>query len=259
MKTLGGYVCVRNALRLDYCVDLAIKSLLDLNFLHELILCDSDSDDGTREVLDAWAVADPRVRVINWPWTNPKGVSHHAWLEWLNFARQHLRTDVQITLDADEVLDNQPLSNLAIWDALNSDNPCRYFDRLNFWRDPGSLIPEGECCGKYVARMGPTSYPMQSDQPCHPGESRLIDEAVRAKHLKIFHLGFLREQHAFYRKARAVSEIWFNRFDERLEEGEKKGIPLWETECSWKDKLVPYTGTFPAGVVKWLRLRGHQI
>lgn len=259
MKTLGSYICVRNGIKLDYCFDLAIKSLLELNFLHELILCDSDSDDGTREVLNAWAAHDNRIRVINWPWTNPKGVSHHAWIEWLNYARQHLTTDVQITLDADEVLDTSPLSKMEIFSALRSDNPCRYFDRLNFWRDPYSLIPEGECCGKYVARMGPTNEWMPSDQPLHPGESKIVDSAVRADHLRIFHLGFLREQHAFYRKARAVSEIWFSRFDTRLEEGEKKGLPVWETECSWKDRLVPYTGTHPAAVVKWLRARQHSI
>jgi glycosyltransferase involved in cell wall biosynthesis len=256
MKTLSGYICVRNALRLDYCIDLSIKSLLPV--CQEVVVCDSDSDDGTREMLDKMVAKDPRIRAINWPWTNPRGVSHHAWIEWLNHARQHLTADCQITLDADEVLDDRPECHLAIHSALQGNNPARFFDRLNFWKDAHHLIPEGHCCGKFVARMGPTDQKMHSDEPLHPGESALVDNAVRNEHLKIFHLGFLRDRAAFYRKARAVSEIWFNRFDERLEKGELEGKELAETECDYSHLLAPYKdGYYPEGVREWLQDRNR--
>lgn len=259
MMSLGGYVCVRNGERLDYCYELAIQSLLKIRVLSELVVCDSDSDDGTREKLEAMARKDGRIKIVNWPWKDPKGVSHHAWIEWLNFARGHLKTDCQITLDADEVLDDDTGCHLDIIDALCTQNPARVFDRLNFWRDPHSLIPEGECCGKYVARMGYANQWMPSDQPLHPGESELHDAAIRAKDLRIFHLGFLRDKDAFYRKARAVLGMWFNRYDERLEKGEREGKPVHETECAFTDRLVPYVGQYPAGVVEWLQARGHKL
>lgn len=98
---------------------------------------------------------------------------------------------------------------------------------------------------------------MQSDQPCHPGESQLIDEAIKAPDLRIYHLGFLRDKAAFYRKARALGDIWFNRYDDRLEKGEREGKPLWETECAYTDRLVRYDGYYPEGVRLWLGARGH--
>lgn len=257
MKTLGGYVCVRNGYRLDYCFEMAIQSLLPV--CSEVVVCDSDSDDGTTECLLQMVANNPKIRLINWPWKDPKGVSHNAWIEWLNFARQHLTTECQITLDADEVLSDHPSCHLAIQSALDTDMPARRFDRLNFWRDPHSLIPEGHCCGKVVARMGPTAWKMHSDEPVHAGESPLIDQAIFNPALQIFHLGFLRDQNAFYRKARAVLGIWFDRFDERLEKGEREGKPVWETECAFTDLLVPYTGYYPAPVRTWMSDRGHQI
>src|ERR1019366_1545874 len=126
---------------------------------------DSDSNDGTREMLDEMVRKDPRIRVINWPWTDPQGRGHHGWVEWLNFARSHLTTDCQITLDADEVLDDAPECHRVIRDALETDQPARYFHRLNFWRDPHSLIPHGHCCAWQVARMGLTDRMAHSDEP----------------------------------------------------------------------------------------------
>lgn len=267
MKTLGGYVCVRNGVDLDYCFQEAVMSLLPV--CDEVVVCDSDSTDGARDAIENLMdyeklkllhYRSPKIRLINWPWTDPKARSHHAWVEWLNFARSYLTTDCQITLDADEVLDDNPLCHQVIRDALQTDNPCRTFDRLNFWRDPHSLIPDGHCCGKFVTRMGWTKYPMVSDEPHHPGESQLLDEAVRHPDLKIFHLGFLRPKDKFYAKARAVSRIWQgDSLDPRLVKGEQEGKELWETDCDYSDKLVPYNGPYPASVKAWLRQRGHIV
>lgn len=255
--SLGGFICCRNALRLDYCVQIAAESLLPV--CDELILCDSDSDDGTTDLLHELARANSRIRVINWPWTDPRGQMHHAWVDWLNFARAHLTTDCQITLDADEVLDDNPLCHLVIRDALKTNSPGRCFDRLNFWRDPRSLIPAGVCCGHLVARMGFADRRMHSDEP-HDGQGdwRIVEEAVFHPDLKIFHLGFLRRKEAFYAKARAVQRIWFDKYDARLEEGERAGKGVAETECSFTDQLVPYSGSYPASVRKWLEERGHS-
>lgn len=72
-----------------------------------------------------------------------------------------------------------------------------------------------------------------------------MDRAVKEPRVQIYHMGFLREKAAFYRKARVVLEGWFNRFDPRLEEGEKSNKPVWETECSFADLLVPFSGYIP--------------
>jgi hypothetical protein len=253
-KTLGGFICVRNGTDLDYCWELAAESLLKV--VDELVLCDSDSTDGTTQAMQRMADKDARIRVINWPWPSPKGQSHHWFIDWLNFARQQLKSDYCIYLDADEVLSDTPECHAVLREAMEQDK-CLTVDRLNFWKDAQHLIPDGQCCGKWCTRFGRTEYTCVSDEPRHAGEREIVDRAVKEPRVQIFHMGFLREKKAFYRKARVVLEGWFNRFDTRLEEGEKSNKPVWETECSFADSLVPFSGYIPDAVQKWLSERGH--
>lgn len=248
---------MRQGLSLDYSFELAIESLLKV--CEQVVVCDSDSTDGTTEALQRWAEREPRIKLINWPWKNPKGVSHHAWIEWLNYARQRLETPMSIYLDADEVLDDRPECYEALREAVEQKKSLRV-DRLNLYKSPELLIPFDKCCGKWVVRFGPTEYESVSDQPVHPGESKIVDEAVEEPRVKIWHLGFLRDQKAFYRKARAVLQIWQNGYDQRLEKAEQENRPVWEAECEWINDLVPHNeGYYPQVVKKWLQDRGHII
>lgn len=250
--TIGAYLCCRNGITGDYCLELAKDSLLPV--VDELILCDSDSTDGAREMMERWADKEKRIRVINYPWPDPKGDSLW-WVKWLNFARQHLTTEMQLTIDADEVLSED---GGRIIRQLGTAT-CATFDRLNFWRDPWSIIPDGQCCGKWVTRFGPAQYHMPSDEPHHPGELPILDNARRYPQVKIFHLGFLRRTDAFYRKARVVLPAFFNRYDDRLEKSEAEGKALWESECEFTHQLQPYRGPWPDGVRKWLWQRGWSV
>lgn len=260
---LSGYVCVRNGFKLDYCWELAVQSLLDIG-CDEVLICDSDSTDGSREAMDRWAETDSRIRVINYPWPDPRG-NNQWWVEWMNFARVHLRYSHQLQLDADEVVEVTPNSKLHVRDMLERPNQYSLvFDRLNFWRDPRHLIPEGHCCGKFVVRMGPTEWWMPSDEPRHPGESEMIDNAVNPYGMGepapyIYHLGFLRKKDAFYAKAKVVLHAFFNRYDTRLEDAEKAGKALADSQCDFSNLLVPFNGDFPEAVRKWLEARGYTI
>lgn len=251
---IGSFICARNALDLDYCLELSAESLM--KFCDELVLCDSESTDGTRQLMDRMADRDPRIRVVNMPWTDPKGVSHEHWKKWIRFAQSHLKSDWCYYLDADEVADPSPESIAAIKEAA-SQGKCITVDRVNYWRDPKSVIPEGFCCARWCTRGGPTKFPAVSDWPIHSGEEPIVDNAVLEPRVKIHHLGFLREKRAFYRKARSVLSIWFNRFDPRLEKGEKEDIPVAETECEYTNLLVPATHPIPDEVQRWLADRGH--
>jgi hypothetical protein len=254
-KTLGGFVCVRNGFSLDYSWTEAAESLLKV--VDQLVLCDSDSTDGTTQAMQRMAEKDSRIKVVNWPWPNVKGGSHHWFIEWLDFARSQLTTDHYVYLDADEVLSDTPECHAVLREAAEK-RLCLTVDRLNFWRDAQSLIPDGHCCGKWCTRVGPTEYQCVSDEPRHAGERPIIDEAIQEPRVQIFHLGFLRQKDAFYRKARTMLTAWFNRFDPRLEKGEKEGKPVWETECEFSDKLVPFNGYLPDAVQLWLSERGFH-
>lgn len=253
-KTIGSFICARNALDLDYCLELAAKSLL--NFCDELVLCDSDSTDGTRQIMERLADQDSRVKVINMPWTDPKGVSHEHWKQWIRFAQSHLKSEWCIYADADEVYDDSPDCISAIRESAQNMKSITV-DRINYWRDPQSVIPDGHCCARWCTRGGPTNYPSVSDWPIHAGEEPIVDSAVKEPRVKIHHLGFLREKRAFYRKARSVLSIWFNRFDPRLEAGEKADVPVAETECEFTNLLTQATHPIPFHVQEWLSDRGH--
>lgn len=254
LRGLSGYVPVRNGNKLDYCWQLAVKSMLPV--CDEVVICDSDSDDGTHDEADAWAKREPKIRVINYPWPEPKG---DVWmlLKWLNFARKELRYDMQITLDADEVI--HPDAYAEIRRAV-AERGCRWFRRMNFWRDAQSLVPDGQVCGMNVARLGPTEFEMPSDNAeAHPGGEPLI--RVRGRYhpkLLIWHLGFLRRQDSFLAKSRVMQAALLNTYDPKLAEAEKTG-QAWHELSNSHIKLVPYTGTHPEIVHDWLVERGYAL
>lgn len=254
MRTLGAFICVRNIVLLDYCAELAAESLLKV--VDELVIVDAESTDGTRQIFERMADKDSRIKVVSWPWPKPFRESHHWFLKWLDFGREQLTTDHYIYLDADEILLDTPECHAAIREAVDG-NKCITVDRLNFWKDPQHLIPEGQCCGKWCTRIGPKDYECTSDEPRHAGELRIVDEATRDGRIQIFHMGFLRETGAMYRKSSVVLEAWFGRGDPRLTKAEQEGKPIWESECEWADQLVPYEGEIPLNIQRWLAARGH--
>ena len=269
MKGLSGYIPVRNGLSLDYCFELAGTSLLPL--VDELIFCDSDSTDGTREELDAWARRDSKVRVINYPWprlptqdeverddpTRPKG-NPLMLIAWLEYARAACTYDMQITLDADEVL--SPVSYPEVRRAV-ADRTPRWFSRVNLWGDPYHEAPHGSVCGERVARIAPTSFEMCSDEPRPDGEPEIRKQAIDGPELRIWHLGFLRRQEAFLKKSRVMQGALHNCYDPRLREAEKTGeswVKLSPFPPGWA--MLEYHGQdYTPSVKNWLRERGHTV
>lgn len=249
-KGLSGYVPVRNGDSLDYCWRLAAESLLAV--CDEVIICDADSTDGTHEAADEWSSREKRLRVINYPWPNPVG---DPWMlqKWLNFIREQVRYSSQITLDADEVL--HPDSYPEICAAAHR-GECRWFKRMNFWKDSRHLVPDGWVCGMNVARLGPSELMMVSDNPHPDGEPEIRRRATYHDSLRIWHLGFLRKPAAFFAKSKAMQSFICNSYDPRLTEAEKTGQPWYELS-TFPAELVPYDGPHPEIVHEWLKARGY--
>lgn len=258
---IGGWVCIRNGFLLDYCWQEAVTSLLPI--CDEVVICDCDSTDGTRAEIDHWCSHDARITPANFPWTNPVG-DIWFWPRWLNYARQHLKMQGGwgIYLDADEILheDSYPLVKEAAekGEALI----CK---RLNFWRDPQHLIPEGQCCGSKVIRVGPQDTPFPSDYP-NP-EAEKIQAMAKESEVAIHHYGFLREQKAWFRKAKEVQRIWHNDYDKRLIEAEKfngrwcdaPNVCGEDGKPGWENSLAEFKGTHPAIIKPWLEARGYKL
>lgn len=250
---LSGFTVTKNCLQLDYCIMECVDSMLPL--CDEVVIGDMGSTDGTLELLSAWAVSEPKIRVIHiQDWTQQKG-NIRWFVEALNEVRTKLRYEMALQLDADEVLGDDPATVSAVTSCVELRDAIA-LDRLNFVRDATSLIPEGECCGKYVVRCGPSHLWWPSDEPHVPGEVKLLDMAHIEPMAKIFHLGFLRRREAFFAKAKVVLGAFFNEYDQRLAGAEAEGTHPFSA-FPWWNRLVHYNGKYPSSVTAWLKKRGY--
>lgn len=258
---ISGYICIRDGDRLDYCWREAVTSLLPV--CDEVVICDSDSTDGTREAAAEWELRDPRVRVIDRTWPRPCGDSNF-WVDWMNYTRAHLRHETQLQLDGDEVLD--PSGYEAIL-RISAAGGAALFTRLNYWGDPHHLIPRGAVCGIDVARLGPTALYMAEQGLEAPGNYPTVHpnvlEAARSQprepSLVIHHLGFLREHRAFARKSEifetAMKGSWNPKIRAAVEtHGDWRGVDYLNGIAT-----EPYAGGHPPIVREWLVARGYPI
>lgn len=251
-KGISGYTIIRNGIELDYCFKEAVFSLIPI--CNEVVICDSDSTDGTKEALFELEKLDSRVRVINRPWDDPVG-RETCIVEWINFTRERLHYDHQLQLDGDEVLSESSYPRVL---EASKTGESLWFKRFNFWNDAQHLIPSGRTCGDAVVRFGPTNLWMVSDEPHPEGEPEIRRVAVKDESLKIFHYGFIRKQKPFIKKARVMLRAFFNSYDDRLVSAEKSDKP-WQEFCIHDRPYVKFKGAHPKVALDWLRERGHQV
>ncbi len=260
---ISGFICTRNAIELDYCVELAIQSLLPV--CAEVVVSDGESTDRTRDILGDLAAREPKIRIVTYPWPNPKS-DIKWWVTWLNTTRNRLQYPMMLELDADEVLD--PLSYPAVRAAAER-GECRWFQRLNFWRDAQHLAPSGHYCGDQVVRLAPSHLYMCSDEPCIPeAEIRLRAgwPPNATRDFRIFHYGALRHDKAFIEKIRVVGDLFFGTYDERIAKAAREGTP-WIDAVKFEElhdgkiierELQPFNEPHPALAWQWLLDRGYH-
>jgi len=272
---LSGLIPVRNGIELGYPFREAGFSLLPL--VDELIFCDGQSTDGTREAIQEWASIDPKVRLVDYPWpalptpeqveaddlTRPPGDPRFL-LKWLQYGRAHCRYSSMIHLDADEILCPKGADVIA---QLVREHRSAWFYRINFWpMFPGDLhtiAPHGTVCGERVVYLGPTELECVSDEPRFEGEPPIRQNATDefVEKLRIFHVGFMRNQEAFLKKSRHCQGYIMNCYDPRLRQAEKTGE-------SWI-KLSPFPpertmlsyphNDWPSVIKPWLREQGFIV
>lgn len=252
---LGGAVCIRNGNSLDYPWKQSVESLLPV--CDEVVLCvGTGSTDDTDEQAHEWARRDSRVKLCFYDWPDPKG-DVDFWVRWLNFAREHLRTDWHIQLDADEILHENSYGEIR---KFVQGDPYRagQFTRWNFYSDHRHTIPNGHCLGKYVNRIAPASMWMPSDG-AHPMGMELVSIACRIK-AEIFHYGFLRKKDAYFKKSRLLHGYFFDTYDPRLVAAESFEGDWMTMDCmpEWTRSLDAFTGTHPERMKDWLKERGYE-
>lgn len=248
--SFGGTMIVHDAVRLDYCVDIALRSLAQI--CDEVIVVEAESTDHTRDILDAVKHDYDQITIISMPWTPSR---NGEWLSALtNEARMRLKSDTHISLQADEVLD---ISERAL---IRNLEPGRGYmlRRLNFWFDHKHLLPANRVCSSWVVRIAPQAWPSYGDAegllPCGP-------TGICNAH--IYHYGFLRHAKPLASKIRECTESFFGVIDPIHLDVENRGAealidPKHNTAVTMKE-LAPFTGSHPDITHQWLSDRGFKL
>lgn len=250
---ISGYTVIRNAIKGDYCIKECIESLLPV--CDEVVVGEASSNDGTSEMLTEWASKESKLRIVHQDWVQP--VDDPKWfVKWINKTRAELKYPMQLMLDADEVLDSASYSILK--DAQVGQ--CFWFSRLNFWKDARTLIAHGETCGHAVARFGPSSLFMPSDEiygdGFHEGaEPEIRQRATYHDSLRIFHYGFLRNRQGMSEKMKVNLKAFFGTFDTRISRALLYPDVPWQTFFRHKRPYKSYSGHHPEHCLEWLRSR----
>lgn len=246
---LSGYVCTRNCVELDYPFMQAIMSLIPV--CEEVVVCDNGSWDGTGSLLMHLEAAFPNVRAITWDEPLPYG--DRTWYDrWLNYTRGHLRYDMQLSIDADEIID--PRSYAAIRTAVHQQKVL-WFEYVNFWSDPQHTVPWGD---SRKAQLAPTKYWMPSHAPVPAGETDIRKLAEYSfSNVTLYHYNSLRREEAFIKKQRLVMGVLEGCDDVPLE----RAIAEHRRYVSEVDPqtVSRFEGEHPPVIRQWLIDRGWML
>jgi hypothetical protein len=259
---ISGNVTVRNGIELDYPFVQCIESLLPVCEMVQV--CDSDSTDGTRDVLDSMARKNHKIRILNYPWKNPSG-DIDVCLDWMNFSRETLPPGYHLHLEADEILGSESYPHLLRASTIPcdcTDGKVIGFTRLNFWLDANHVLKPGHILSPLVIRFAPKWYFLGGDAP-HRKATQTEPNAdwSFAQKCFIYHYGFLRKQESYLKKQGIFMQAFFGnarqdeRFSASLENSVSNGTN-WMEDYPVPHK--PFTGEHPASMVGWLKER-HRL
>jgi len=254
MKTIGCSIAIRNAIEYDFCISECIRSVAPV--CDEILVADSDSTDGTMDLLLSLAVQIPQLKILNYPHEEPNNDGLYV-MRWTNWIRERLSTDYNFQIDADEVLHESCYGNFR--ERLQGPEVSLLVQRWNFWIDAQTMVPFGELCGHEVLRVAPKRHWLPADVPLPQGQDAM-NLQVDARDIQIFHYGFLRKPEAFFKKEKFLQTAFTGGYDPHLDrlEDRKHDFMKERVDQFHGRPLEKFLGTHPAVAHQWLLDRGYQ-
>jgi len=253
---LSGFTIVRNAVRLDYPIVPAIRSILDL--CDEVVVNVGKSDDGTRELVAA--IGDPRVRILDTVWEFSRG-SEALSIE-TNRAMAACRGSWGVYIQADEVLHETGAAILR--DAVRASDGDPGVEGLlveyvHFYGDFDTVATDRHWYRREVrvVRLGRDVRSYWDAQGFRVGAGARRTRA-RVTGARMFHYGWARPPSSRRQKLVASQEI-FTEAADRLEA--RAAQPAF----AWTPLLRRFTGTHPRAAREWIAARraaaggGHAV
>lgn len=248
---LSGFTIVRNAVKLDFPIVPAIRSVLEV--CDEVVVNVGRSEDDTRDLVAA--IGDPRVRIIDTEW---------------DFAQRNVMLSIEtqramdacrgawgIYIQADEVLHERG-ARLLQEKIREGDGDARVeglvVKYLHFYGGFDTIATSRRWYRREVrcVRLGKDIRPYQGAQGFRVGpECRKI--RARLTDAEMFHYGWARPAAAI-REKREISKTLYPWSRERL-----------ERELEWRDQLLEwipllrkFVGTHPKAALEWIAARAHD-
>ena len=246
---LSGFTIVRNAVKLDFPIVPAIRSVLEV--CDEVIVNVGKSDDDTRDLVAA--IADPRMRILDTEW---------------DFSKRNLMLSIEtqramdacrgkwgIYIQADEVL-HEDGARILREKTREWDGDARVegllVDYLHFYGGFDTVATSRRWYRRETRciRLGRDIRPYQGAQGFRVGpEYRRI--GVRVTGAEMFHYGWARPAKAIREKHEA-SKVIYPWSRQRSEQEQARGY------LEWLPLLRPFTGTHPRVAREWVAQRAHD-
>lgn len=246
---LSGFTLVRNAVKLDFPIVPAIRSVLEV--CDEVVVNVGKSEDDTRDLVAS--IADPRVRILDSEWDfTQKNIMLSIETQ---RAMDACRGSWGIYIQADEVLHEGGArilkEKVAAWDA-DARVEGLLVKYLHFYGGFDHVATSRRWYRREVRciRLGQDIHPYQGAQGFRVGPKYRKIRA-RSTDAEMFHYGWARPARAIKEKLEISKTIYpwgGNRFDKEQARGFLEWIPL----------LKPFTGTHPAAAREWIGPRAHD-
>jgi len=246
---LSGFTIVRNAVKLDFCIVPAVRSLLDV--CDEVVVNVGESEDETRDVVAA--IGDPRVRILDskWDFSRRNEMLGQETLK----AMQACRGSWGIYIQADECLHEDGARILKETVAA-----CDQDERvegllvkyLHFYGGFDTIATSRRWYRREVrcVRLGRDIRPYQGAQGFRVGaEHRKI--RARITDAVMYHYGWARPARAIREKLE-ISKTIYPWQQPRLEQEKARGY------LDWIPLLKPFTGQHPRVAREWVAARAHD-
>jgi len=246
---ISGFTIVRNAVRLDYPIVPAIRSILDI--CDEVVVNVGKSDDDTRDLVSA--IDDPRLRILDTVWD----VSQHSRMLAIETQRalDACRGRWGVYIQADEVLHEAGArilqERVAEWDrdARVEGLLVRY---RHFWGNFDTVATARRYYRREVrcVRLGRGVRSFQDAQGFRVG-SELRKIRARQTEAEVFHYGWARPAWAIGEK-HEVSKTIFPWGRDRSAAAQARGT------LGWMPLLRRFAGAHPRAVQEWIAARANE-
>lgn len=258
---ISGFSMARNAGKLYYPLEAAIRSILPIVDEFVIAIGKGDEDDRTREMVEA--IGSPLIRIIDTEWDLEKYSRGTENAHQTDIAREACNGDWLFYLQADEVVHEDDLDHIRQMCAKYADDPeveGFLFKYRHFWGDYDHCH---DSHGWYrheirIVRNDPEIHSWESAQsfrriPDFDGKDYRQQEGTFRLNVVeldayIYHYGWVRPPQLMKAKTRALATIHKG----ALKVGELERNRYFEFDYGPLQRIPRFTGSHPAVMKEWI-------